>query len=99
MPIWVVDAGESAMCGSPGLAFTSLGSRVVHLCRKRFRETFPAHRELAEAIIIHEILHVYGLGENPPSSGTITARVVEGCVLTTVPRREGVSFFLANGNR
>jgi hypothetical protein len=87
VPIWFVDAGKSAMCQSPALAFTSPGSRVVHVCTKPFRETFSAHRELAEAIIIHEIFHVYGLGENPPSSETITARVLEGCIRTTVPRR------------
>lgn len=83
VPIWFVDTGESDVCRSPALAFTSPGSRVVHLCTKRFRETFSTHRALAEAIIIHEILHVYGLRENPPISGTITSRVVEGCVRAT----------------
>jgi hypothetical protein len=50
-----------------GVALTSPGSRVVLLCAKRYRETFATHRALVEVIIIHQILHVYGLRENPPS--------------------------------
>jgi hypothetical protein len=32
-----------------------------------------------EMIVIHELLHVLGLGENPPTSEAITARVVARC--------------------
>ena len=34
---------------------------------------------LARAVIIHEALHSLGLGENPPSSQAITARVLNRC--------------------
>jgi hypothetical protein len=30
-------------------------------------------------LIIHEMLHTLGLGENPPSSREITQRVTERC--------------------
>jgi hypothetical protein len=33
----------------------------------------------AEALLIHEMLHTLGLGENPPSSSAITARVSDRC--------------------
>lgn len=33
----------------------------------------------AEAIVIHEMLHSLGLGENPPTSDYITSRVMERC--------------------
>jgi hypothetical protein len=33
----------------------------------------------AEAIVIHEVLHSLGLGENPPSSEDITAAVERRC--------------------
>jgi hypothetical protein len=52
-------------------------SRVVRLC--------PAFKKLqsdvshAATIVIHEELHSLGLGENPPSSLEITARVVARC--------------------
>ena len=34
---------------------------------------------LAEAMVIHEMLHTLGLGENPPSTFEITQRVRERC--------------------
>jgi hypothetical protein len=34
---------------------------------------------LAEAMVIHEMLHTLGLGENPPTTFEITARVRERC--------------------
>jgi hypothetical protein len=37
------------------------------------------HPEEAEAALIHEMLHTLGLGENPPRSRDITARVRARC--------------------
>jgi hypothetical protein len=34
---------------------------------------------LAEAMVIHEMLHTLGLGENPPTTTEITARVRDRC--------------------
>jgi hypothetical protein len=33
----------------------------------------------AESLVIHEVLHTLGLGENPPTSGEITRRVEMRC--------------------
>lgn len=38
-----------------------------------------ASPSLAEAMVIHEMLHTLGLGENPPSTFEITERVRERC--------------------
>ena len=34
---------------------------------------------LAEAMVIHEMLHTLGLGENPPTTFEITDRVLSRC--------------------
>ena len=34
---------------------------------------------MAEILVIHEVLHTLGLGENPPTSAEITQRVEERC--------------------
>jgi hypothetical protein len=73
------DGYQIGRCGAKGiLAATQPGSSVVLICSKFFE---PAGHDprLAEAIIIHEALHTLGLGENPPSSREITARVLERC--------------------
>jgi hypothetical protein len=76
--VFFYDAPEGA-CRGGRLAVTTPGSRVVYVCGTRFqREMFrkPAH---AQAAVIHEVLHTLGLGENPPSSEQITARVLDRC--------------------
>jgi hypothetical protein len=40
----------------------------------------------AEALVIHEMLHSLGLGENPPPSDEITARVRARCGETSPGR-------------
>jgi hypothetical protein len=46
------------------------------MCGREFRNR---NRTAAEIIIIHEFLHVLGLGENPPTSDEITERVAARC--------------------
>jgi len=74
------DGSRRAPCASPGiLAFTHVGSRTIQVCASQFKSAVrndPAH---AEMILIHEMLHTLGLGENPPTSLEITARVTERC--------------------
>ena len=36
-------------------------------------------RQEQEAVLIHELLHSLGLGENPPDSAAITDRVMARC--------------------
>jgi hypothetical protein len=55
------------------------GSRVIRVCGRRFARTVTESSSHAEAILIHEMLHSLGLGENPPTSDYITSRVMERC--------------------
>ena len=58
---------------------SSPGSRGVFLCGQRFAQLARRDPELASVILIHEEFHSLGLGENPPSSAEITARIAERC--------------------
>ena len=60
-------------------AFTTPGSRVVHICGRQLKDLADRSPVRAQAIVIHEVLHTLGLGENPPSSTEITARVLARC--------------------
>ena len=65
-----------AGCGQGQLAFTRVGSPVVSVCLRSFTLLRPVKRE---AVLIHEMLHSLGLGENPPESVTITRQVLKRC--------------------
>jgi len=58
------------------VAFTQIDSPIVSICLRPFTLLPPAKRE---AVLIHEMLHSLGLGENPPESVAITARVLARC--------------------
>jgi hypothetical protein len=67
-------------CRSSALAGMSVpGQRVVRVCGRRFQRTMDKSRDHAEAMVIHEMLHALGLGENPPTSDHITTRVLARC--------------------
>lgn len=55
------------------------GSPAVLVCTARFRDLAVRDSRTAEAILIHESLHVLGLGEDPPTSAEITFRVMARC--------------------
>jgi hypothetical protein len=80
---WVIfyDGTGKGTCVREGvLAFTGQGHRVVYVCRERFeREWRAGQARFTEAVLIHEMLHTLGLGENPPSSQEITRRVLSLC--------------------
>jgi hypothetical protein len=61
------------------VAATMPGSRVVFICGQRFDRQFRPEIAAGEYIILHEMLHSLGLGENPPSSAAITAAVATRC--------------------
>ena len=63
-------------CGRSALAATNVGSNVVFVC---FRQLTALPRGAQEAVLIHEMLHSLGLGENPPESVAITAQVLKRC--------------------
>jgi hypothetical protein len=65
---------------------THRGLRPVYVCpagvgnlNSRFARTQIHTPTLAEAMVIHEMLHTLGLGENPPSSLEITERIRMSC--------------------
>ena len=64
-------AGRSAAVGNPG-------SAVVFICPLFGDYSKDANQ--ARAVVVHELLHTLGLGENPPTSFQITSRVIDRCV-------------------
>src|SRR5262245_49935544 len=75
-----VDDDAAPQCGTgTTLAFTQTGSSVIHVCARQFAKRSRRNRQTAEMIVIHEFLHTLGLGENPPTSQTITAQVTLRC--------------------
>ena len=78
--IWFVDGSDAPQCVKhlETAAFTETGSKVVHVCAARFAR-LAQQTTAAEILIIHELLHTLGLGENPPSSKEITYRVTARC--------------------
>jgi hypothetical protein len=61
------------------LALTVRGSRAIFICAAQFSTVAKHDPGLAAALIIHEELHSLGLGEGPPDSKEITARVIARC--------------------
>ena len=74
------DGSQTRPCASGDvLAVTNPGSRVVFVCPRQFVAVAYRDPVEAELILIHEMLHSLGLGENPPSSYEITRRVEQRC--------------------
>jgi hypothetical protein len=73
------DGSNDSPCRRPRTyAFTAPGSRIIRTC-PTLGALVASEPHEAEAIVIHEILHTLGLGENPPTSEDITAAVVRRC--------------------
>ena len=77
--ITFIDDSRHKRCASGVLVFTAPGSRVVRVCVEELKRINARQPDYVAASIIHEILHTLGLGENPPSSSEITARVLARC--------------------
>jgi hypothetical protein len=60
-------------------AFTHPRTATVYVCGQRFASLAHTHPALAAALILHEELHVLGLGEDPPKSRDITSSVLQRC--------------------
>ena len=74
------DGSGRPRCASAGiLAFTHVGGDTVYVCAAQFTRVAERDPGFADVVLIHEVLHTLGLGENPPTSGEITARVAERC--------------------
>jgi hypothetical protein len=76
----VFEDRDAKQCfGGTRLAFTEVGSQLIRVCGPQFKDQFLRDRRVTELIMIHELLHTFGLGENPPSSEQISAQVAVRC--------------------
>jgi hypothetical protein len=74
-----VDGSSQALCRKTKTALVaSPGVRRVFVCQT-FADFQLKQPGVAESMLIHEILHTLGLGENPPTSIEITQRVEARC--------------------
>lgn len=81
---WVFfrDASDPKRCDNPStFAVTKPGSRIVFMCTAAFHRLTRQEPARAKALIIHEVLHTLGLGENGrhPTSDAITRLVLARC--------------------
>ena len=78
--IFFADGRQENRCADGQvLAFTQTGSRAVWICGRRFSQERWRDPDWTELVLIHEALHVLGLGEDPPSSEAISRRVLDRC--------------------
>ena len=79
--VWFVDGADTPQCRrDPHMAaFTVSGHQVIRVCTGRFSRAFERQMVAAEMIVIHEMLHTLGLGEDPPTSHEITEQVRRRC--------------------
>jgi hypothetical protein len=78
--LYFVEGDDAPQCHNDGTraAFTKPGNRVVYVCGTRFIERF-GRRTAGEILLIHELLHALGLGEDPPTSAQISDSVRARC--------------------
>jgi hypothetical protein len=76
-----VDSRDASPCRADRhiIAFTERGSYVVYICGARFESEFVHDSVTSEVVIIHELLHSLGLGENPPTESEITHQIFARC--------------------
>jgi hypothetical protein len=81
------DGASVPLCGKERVRLVAVpGAHQVYVCPGgpgRLNSHFSAVQAetpaLADAMVIHEMLHTLGLGENPPSTFEITERVRQRC--------------------
>jgi hypothetical protein len=74
-----LDGSKQKLCRAAKTALVAQpGVRRVYVC-KAFADFQLKQPGIAESMVIHEILHTLGLGENPPSSIEITQRIESRC--------------------
>jgi hypothetical protein len=70
------EGAGTGRCVSGGVvAFTQPGSLAIRVCPQMARQS----PDRAEFVVLHEMLHSLGLGENPPTSADITRQVEARC--------------------
>lgn len=77
--IWFLDGSGDAACRrTSAAAYTRRLGRIVYVCSTRVAAGSRSIQN-GDIIILHEMLHSLGLGENPPSPDEITRRVQKRC--------------------
>jgi hypothetical protein len=76
--LWV-DASDDPACDEnlQRAAYTTPESHTIFVCGTRFADQLRGF--WGEMVVIHEMLHALGLGENPPTSREITLHVADRC--------------------
>ena len=79
--LWFVDGSDDLPCRNANgtRAFTSPGHKVIRICTRRLAARSGSSGVSVELLIIHEMLHTLGLGEDPPSSEAISRQVSRRC--------------------
>src|SRR5262245_2847839 len=79
--LWFTDADNLKRCHAIGgpIAFTAPGHTVVFVCAEHFIRMYERNAAYAEVLLIHEMLHAAGLGENPPTSDHISQVAMARC--------------------
>jgi hypothetical protein len=79
--LWFADGDGQSQCrqGHGPVAFTAPGSSVIYVCGLHFVSMYERNQRYAEILVIHEMLHAAGLGENPPSSEQISRTALARC--------------------
>ena len=74
-----LDGSDQKLCrNTKTMLVAQPGVRRIYVC-KAFADFQVKEPGIAESMVIHEILHTLGLGENPPTSIEITQRVEARC--------------------
>ena len=74
-----LDGSRQPLCRKTTVGLVSSpGVRRVFVCPS-FADFQVRHQSLAQSLVIHDILHTLGLGENPPTPDVITQRVEARC--------------------
>lgn len=75
-----VDGRAAPRCARGNVAAgANFGSPIVAVCKETFARIQADDPGLAANIVIHEMLHALGLGEDPPTSEEITRQVAKRC--------------------
>jgi hypothetical protein len=79
--LWFVDGDAEWRCRTTGapIAFTAPGHSVIFVCGRHFARKYLQDQRYAEVLLIHEMLHTAGLGENPPTSNQISGIAMARC--------------------
>jgi hypothetical protein len=74
-----VDGTGEPLCRSDSVKLVSTPSVPRIVVCPSFAEVGRLRPDVAPIMVIHEMLHTLGLGENPPTSAEITERVAARC--------------------